>query len=275
MTGILDVGGGMRDIYGAGVLDFCIDNNIHFDLCLGVSAGSANLASFMAGQRGRTYKFYAEYPKRWQYMSFRNMAKTGSFFNLNYIYSTLSGVNGENPLDFKKFAESASDYKVVVTDVQTGKAEFLPKDAIIYDDLWAIKASCAMPVACKPFEHNGKLYCDGGVAVPIPVKQALELGCDKVYVIIPRPLSKKKHEFSSLMKPFLKDYPQVLALMKKRPEIYNNAVDELLKFQKQGKAIIIAPETDKGLTMITKNSTKLDLHYKRGYTDANVLISGE
>ena len=30
MTGIIDVGGGMRDIYGAGVLDYCLDNNIKF-----------------------------------------------------------------------------------------------------------------------------------------------------------------------------------------------------------------------------------------------------
>ena len=31
MTGIIDVGGGMRDIYGSGVLDYCLDNKINFD----------------------------------------------------------------------------------------------------------------------------------------------------------------------------------------------------------------------------------------------------
>ena len=30
MTGIIDVGGGMRDIYGSGVLDYCLDNKIDF-----------------------------------------------------------------------------------------------------------------------------------------------------------------------------------------------------------------------------------------------------
>ena len=90
MTGIIDVGGGMRDIYGAGVLDCFIDNNITFDVCIGVSAGSANLASFIAGQKGRTYRFYAEYASRKEYMSFGNMFRSGSFFNLDYIYSYLS-----------------------------------------------------------------------------------------------------------------------------------------------------------------------------------------
>ena len=44
-TGVIDIGGGLRGIYAAGVLDYCIDQNIRFDLGIGVSAGSANLAS--------------------------------------------------------------------------------------------------------------------------------------------------------------------------------------------------------------------------------------
>ena len=31
-TGVIDVGGGYRGIYAAGVLDYCIDRNITFDL---------------------------------------------------------------------------------------------------------------------------------------------------------------------------------------------------------------------------------------------------
>ncbi len=43
--GIVDVGGGLRGIYAAGVLDRCMEHGIQFDLGIGVSAGSANLAS--------------------------------------------------------------------------------------------------------------------------------------------------------------------------------------------------------------------------------------
>ena len=60
-TGIVDVGGGMRGIFAAGVFDYCMDQGICFDLVIGVSAGSANAASFLAGQRGRNYEFYTEY----------------------------------------------------------------------------------------------------------------------------------------------------------------------------------------------------------------------
>jgi len=62
--GVVDVGGGLRGIYAVGVLDYCMDQGIRFDMGIGVSAGSANLASYAAGQRGRNYQFYTEYAFR-------------------------------------------------------------------------------------------------------------------------------------------------------------------------------------------------------------------
>ena len=71
-TGIIDVGGGFRDIYGAGVLDVCLEQGIFFDYCIGISAGSANLASYMARQHGRNYTLYMEYVFRKEYASPEN-----------------------------------------------------------------------------------------------------------------------------------------------------------------------------------------------------------
>lgn len=70
-TGVIDVGGGLRDIYGAGVFDRCLDEKIHFDVSIGISAGSANAASYLAGQRGRNYLFFTEYMFRKQFRSIR------------------------------------------------------------------------------------------------------------------------------------------------------------------------------------------------------------
>ena len=49
--GVVDVGGGFRGVYAAGVMDYCMDHHIQFDVGIGVSAGSANLISYAAGQR--------------------------------------------------------------------------------------------------------------------------------------------------------------------------------------------------------------------------------
>ena len=51
--GLVLEGGGMKCAYTAGILDAMMDNGVTFDYCIGVSAGSANGISFIAGQRGR------------------------------------------------------------------------------------------------------------------------------------------------------------------------------------------------------------------------------
>ena len=50
-TGLVVEGGGMKCAYSAGILDRFLDEHITFDYCIGVSAGSANVASYLAGQR--------------------------------------------------------------------------------------------------------------------------------------------------------------------------------------------------------------------------------
>ena len=42
-TAMIDVGGGFRAIYGAGVMDRMLEDGISVDHCYGVSAGSANM----------------------------------------------------------------------------------------------------------------------------------------------------------------------------------------------------------------------------------------
>ena len=80
--GISDVGGGLRGIYGAGVLDRCLEEKIAFDCCIGVSAGSANMTSYLAGQHGRNKPFYDEYSFRKEYMSVKNLVEKHSYLDL-------------------------------------------------------------------------------------------------------------------------------------------------------------------------------------------------
>lgn len=60
--GVIDVGGGLRGIYGAGVLDRCLEEDLRFDLCIGVSAGSANMTSIWQASMGGTSPFTMNTP---------------------------------------------------------------------------------------------------------------------------------------------------------------------------------------------------------------------
>ena len=82
-TGLIVEGGGMKCAYSAGVLDVFLDENITFDYCIGVSAGAANSASFLAGQRERNMRYYTEHVQDPRYISVRSLLKTGSLFGLH------------------------------------------------------------------------------------------------------------------------------------------------------------------------------------------------
>lgn len=51
-TGVVDVGGGLGDVYACNIFDRCLGKGIRFGLCIGASASSADTSSYIAGQRG-------------------------------------------------------------------------------------------------------------------------------------------------------------------------------------------------------------------------------
>ena len=83
--GLVLEGGGMKCAYTAGILDAMMDNGVTFDYCIGVSAGSANGVSFVAGQRGRNIRFYTEHINEKGYFGLSSFLKTGNLFGLPYI----------------------------------------------------------------------------------------------------------------------------------------------------------------------------------------------
>lgn len=79
-----------------------------------MSAGSANIASYIAGQKGRNYQFYTEYSVRREYMSLRNFLFRKSYIDLDYIYGVLSNADGENPLDYTALSASPAQFIAVI-----------------------------------------------------------------------------------------------------------------------------------------------------------------
>lgn len=273
MTGIIDVGGGLRGIFGAGALDYCMDRGIHFDYCIGVSAGSANLISFVAGQRGRNYRFYTEYSRRREYMSLRNLLRRGSYIDLDYIYGSLSRTDGEYPLDYASFRDSPTKMKIVAANALTGETVYFDRDEMSLDDYFPLMASSSLPVVNKPYTVNGVPYYDGGIADPIPLAHAFADGCDRVVVILTRPRDYRKPisrdlRFARLMRP---RYPKAARLVMLRSRLYNDQLEYALGCEKQGRALIVAPDDTGGLDTLTKDKNKLDRFYRRGYAAARAI----
>ena len=268
-TGLIDVGGGMRGIYAAGVLDHCLEQGLNFDLCIGVSAGSANIASFLAGQKERNYKFYTEYAFRKEYMSLRNFVHTGNFVDLDYVYGTLSNTTGEYPVDFEHFTANPSEFIVVATNANNGLPEYFCKKDVVLDHYDVFKASSDLPFFCQPYDVGGIPYFDGGISDPIPIEKAFQQGCDKVVVLLTRPLDyirdPKKDQVLARM--IHREYPEAAAKLASRSETYNDQILTLKKYAAQGKVLIIAPDDTCGVDTLVKEKQALDQLYHKGYQD--------
>ena len=270
MIGIVDVGGGMRGIYAAGIFDYCLDQDINFDLCIGVSAGSANVASYLAKQRGRNYKFYTEYAFRKEYMSLSNFVKKSNYVDLDYIYGTLSNSDGEYPIDYQTIMNNPAEFIVVATEVESGLPVYFNKSSISYNKYDVFKASSDLPFVCEPYKIDGIEYFDGGLSDPIPVRKALDMGCDKVIVILTKPIDtiRNSHKDNLIAKLIKKDYPTMAEVLINRADKYNHQVKGLIELAQMGKVLIIAPDDTCGVDTLEKKKENLIALYDKGYHDA-------
>lgn len=268
-TGVIDVGGGFRGIYAAGVLDYCLDQGITFDLGIGISAGSANLASFAAGQRGRNYRFYTEYGFRKQYASLENFIRRRSYIDMDYVYSTLSNHDGENPLDYPAIRDNPMEFMVVATDALTGEARYFGKEDMAQDNYDIFKASSSIPFFCPPYEIGGVPYYDGALGDPVPVDKALELGCDRVVVILTKPehVLRNAHKDERLAAGIRRKYPAAAERLCERAQRYNGEVALAQAYAKQGRVRIIAPDDTCGVDTLKRDKASLHSLYEKGYAD--------
>lgn len=273
-TGIVDVGGGLRGIYAAGVLDYCMDKGIRFDLGIGVSAGSANLISYAAGQRGRNYRFYTDYSQRREYMGVGDFLKSGSYINMDYMYSELSNAGGEDPLDYPAVRDNPMELYVVAADAETGEAHYFSKDDIAQDNYDILKASSSIPFVCRPYPVQGRLYYDGALGDPVPVDKALELGCNRVVVLLTKPagIPRSPSRDEKYAAGIQRKYPAAAHALRQRASRYNAGVFRAQRLEIEGKALVVSPDDTCGVDTLTRDRAALENLYEKGFNDGAKVV---
>ena len=269
-TALVDVGGGFRAIFGCGVMDYLLDQGIDVDHCYGVSAGAANLTSYLAHQNGRNHTFYTQYAFRKEYASVDSFVRNHNFANLDYIYGTLSNHDGENPLDYAAIERNPAGFTVVACNALDGSTMYFDKSRLHQDDYDIVKASSAVPVACEPYVVDGVPYFDGGIADPVPVQKALDDGADRVVVILTRlkdVLREQKKDVAPA-KILEHSYPAAAERLLNRYRTYNDEVALAKRYEQEGRVLILAPEDLYGLSTLSKTFEGLERMYRAGYAAA-------
>lgn len=268
-TGLVLEGGGMRGLYTIGALDYFMDREIRADYVIGVSAGACNGASYVSGQKGRSYRINTSYLKDPRYLSLRNFLKTRSLFGMDFLFDTIP--HQLDPYDYEQMFADACQFIVGVTDVLTGKPVYFDKKDIDHHAK-VLRASSSIPIFSPIVPYKGGLYLDGGTSDPIPVRKAMADGCEKVIVILTRHRGylKPKSKYPFIYRSVFKQYPHMVRLLEERHEIYNNTLAYLESLEKEGKAVVIAPAHPIQIGRFETDFRQLKALYDLGRADAEI-----
>lgn len=263
MTGIVFEGGTFRPIFSCGVMDALLSENIMLPYCIGVSAGIADGVSYISRQPQRNLEIMQKYRNDKRYMSRRNLKKNKSMFGLDFIFGEIP--NKLIPFDMETFKSYEGTCLVGVTNAESGKIEY--KNAMDMDDTYTmLRATCALPMFFPAIELDGKKYYDGGLTDPIPVKKALQDGCDKAIVVLtqPRGFVKRYGKYDKMGARMLgRKYPEIRRAIMERPERYNEAVKHCENLAREGKVMIFRP--NHALNSFENDVRKLEMAYWHGY----------
>lgn len=258
-------GGGMRGAFTCGVLDAFLQQNFNpFDLFVGVSSGSTNLANYLAKQQGRNIELYLDHSLRPEFIRYGRFFKGGDLLDMQWMWDT---VEKENPLDQNTLFAQNPDFYMVLTHARSGHAEYLRagKDNIID----GLRASSSIPyLTRKAVDIFGEPYFDGGVADALPVQWAAQQSNIKNLLVI-RTRTKSYFKASSKADQFfakylMNQYAGFSDSLKQRCQRYNATVDFMRQNNQQG-ILEVCPPDDKMLAgRLCKDKRKLQYTYEVG-----------
>lgn len=257
-------GGAMRGLYTAGVLDVFMENGIKIDTIFGVSAGALFGINYKSNQIGRVLRYNLKYAHDKRYMGMYSLITTGDVMNREFCFDKL--VNELDPLDFETYNNSDVEFYAVVTNVETGKAEYIAiKDA--KDGMEYLRASGSMPFVSNLVEINGNKYLDGAVSDPIPLKKALDMGYGKIIVIQTRPADFTKTKSWLPFDLVYKKYPEFVKTANDAYVKYNKTLSLIRSYENDGKIIALRPSKKIKMRRVEKNLNKLQAIYDLGVKD--------
>lgn len=258
-------GGGLRGIYTAGVLDEMLKDKIKVDAIIGVSMGALIGINYKSKQPERAIRYNLRYCNDKRYMGLQSLIKTGNIANKEFAYYKVP--NELDKFDYDTYKKSKIKMYVTVTNLETGEAEYIEiKDA--KDNIEYFRASSSIPGVSRIVEVCDKKYLDGGIADSIPVKKALELGYDRVIVVLTRPIEyRKKLTEMKWLQARYKKYPKFKKAIASRNKNYNKTVDEIIKLEKNNKVFCIRPSRQVKISRVEKNERIILEQYNLGRED--------
>ena len=262
-VGLVLEGGGMRALFTAGVLDALLDiKELDIDGIVGVSAGALFGVNYVSGQKERAIRYNIKYARDKRYMGLYSWITTGNAVNEEFAFYEIPFKL--DVFDQEKFKQSKIDFYVVMTNVESGKSEYvLIKD--VFRQMEYLRATSALPFASKIIEINGKKYLDGGISDSIPIDYCESLGYDKIILVLTRPEnSYKEDKLNFLYKLVYRKYPNLVKRLINMGKDYEIVLKKIKDLENENKIFVIRPPKVLKIGRLEKNENKIQNVYDIG-----------
>ena len=262
-VGLVLEGGGMRALFTAGVLDALLDiKELDIDGIVGVSAGALFGVNYVSGQKERAIRYNIKYARDKRYMGLYSWITTGNAVNEEFAFYEIPFKL--DVFDQEKFKQSKIDFYVVMTNVESGKSEYvLIKD--VFRQMEYLRATSALPFASKIIEINGKKYLDGGISDSIPIDYCESLGYDKIILVLTRPENTHKEDkLNFLYKLVYRKYPNLVKRLINMGKDYEIVLKKIKDLENKNKIFVIRPPKVLKIGRLEKNENKIQNVYDIG-----------
>lgn len=266
--GLVLEGGAMRGLFSAGVMDVLMENGIHFDGIVGVSAGAAFGCNYKSGQPGRVLRYNKRFAHEWRYCSVRSLITTGNLFGAEFGYHYMP--KQLDIFDEEAFVANPTQFFVVCTDVSTGEAVYKELSETDFETYEWIRASASMPLFATMVEIGGRKLLDGGLTDSIPLKFMQDKGFERNVVVLTQPerYQKKRNKLLPIVRLAYRKYPAFIQSLAERHLMYNQQLAFVAQEEQVGHAIVIRPPKKLPIEHLTHDIKVMEEMYEIGRQEA-------
>lgn len=265
-VGLVAEGGGTKAAYSAGALKCFLENGIYLPYCVGISAGSEILLSYVTRQIDRMEITGIDAPCQKEVIGIRPLLKEGGLFG---IEATNDFIESRAPLDFEALRNSETQMDVGLYNIKEHTVEYFDK-SYVDKDMTLIKASCALLLLSRPYMFNNKKYMDAGLVDMISIEQSIRRGNEKHIVLSTKEkgyVRKPAPKYQQLLAKLVYHDDKIVDDLRRRHERYNEQWDKIAQLEKEGKALVLRPSKDIGVSRYTTDSKKLRPWFQLGYDE--------
>ena len=261
--GLVLEGGGMRGLFSAGVLDALLElKELSVNGIVGVSSGALFGVNYVSKQKERAVRYNKKYADDKRYMGLHSWITTGNAVNKDFAFYELP--YKLDVFDNETFKKAETDFYVVMTNVESGKPEY-----VLIEDAFAqmeyLRATSALPFASKIIEINGKKYLDGGISDSIPIDFCESLGYDKIIAVLTRPEGTyKEDKLGFLYKLVYRKYPNLVNSLLNMATDYEKVLAKIKDLENKGKIFVVRPPEVLKIGRLEKNRDKIQKVYDTG-----------